>query len=268
MKLVTVATQSKAYFPWLSLSCKQFEVPLNILGWGEKWQGFNWRNKLMLDYLDGLKEDEVVCFIDAYDVILMRDFADFERLFWEVSKKVNCEFIVSVEIIKSLRAKVGSYYFGKCNGDNLNAGCYVGTARKIKEVLANIWGKNSDANADDQVLLSRYCRLHPSDVYIDKSGLFFKTIVKPFCNLIPGKDVTSDDLEGRGCFILHANFFTRLDEVLVFLGYPYDDNDKRTISIYILQEALRKWWWLYLVESIFYGFVVFFSVRWLLRRMR
>lgn len=73
MKLVTVATHSERYFPYLELSAKRNGHDLVVLGWGEKWQGFAWKFMLMLEYLKTLKPDEIVCFVDAYDVVILED---------------------------------------------------------------------------------------------------------------------------------------------------------------------------------------------------
>ncbi len=261
MKLVTVATKSDAYFPWLLLSCERNNISLNVLGWGEKWQGFNWRNKLVLQFVADLSDDEIVCFIDAFDVIVLRDFENFDKQFWAVSKKVGSEFIVSAEIIKSFRAKIGSYYFGKCNGYNINAGSYVGTVRKIKEILGQIRTLNPKNDADDQVLLSKYCRQYPTNIYIDSNGIFFKSIVKPLCNIQPYFDLEQDDLVGNGCYILHANYFTRLDKILEFQGYPFHNNDKRAITNYILHTTVRKWWWVFALEIVFYITAIYIIIR-------
>ena len=49
VKLVTVATHSESYFPWLKESCVRYNTNLEILGWGEKWQGYH-RGWKVLDY--------------------------------------------------------------------------------------------------------------------------------------------------------------------------------------------------------------------------
>lgn len=51
LHIVTVATESKYYFPYLVESCKKYGKELEVLGYGEKWKGFNWRFKLMIEYL-------------------------------------------------------------------------------------------------------------------------------------------------------------------------------------------------------------------------
>ena len=48
MKLITVATHNDGYFKWLKESCKRYNYDLVILGYNEKWKGFNWRLELMI----------------------------------------------------------------------------------------------------------------------------------------------------------------------------------------------------------------------------
>ena len=50
MKFVTVATHNDGYLKWLKESCKRYSANLVILGFGEKWQGYNWKFiKIALD---------------------------------------------------------------------------------------------------------------------------------------------------------------------------------------------------------------------------
>jgi len=51
LHIVTVATESKYYFPYLVESCKKHGKSLEVLGKGETWKGFNWRYKKMMIYL-------------------------------------------------------------------------------------------------------------------------------------------------------------------------------------------------------------------------
>ena len=86
VRLVTVATHSQFYFPWLLESCKRYNTKIEVLGWGEKWKGFTWRFSLMIEYLKSLDPEEIVCFIDAYDVILLRPLEDIVSYFNDIIK--------------------------------------------------------------------------------------------------------------------------------------------------------------------------------------
>ena len=62
VRLVNVATHSESYFPWLQESCKRYNTNLEILGWGEKWQGYSWKFTLMLNYLKKNKSRRISVF--------------------------------------------------------------------------------------------------------------------------------------------------------------------------------------------------------------
>ena len=100
LHIVTVVTESKYYFPYLSKSCKRHGKQLKILGYGEKWKGFNWRFKLMIEYLETLKDDDIVCFIDGYDVLCTRNLNELKSVFLKLHKEKKCKIIVGYDNIK------------------------------------------------------------------------------------------------------------------------------------------------------------------------
>jgi uncharacterized LabA/DUF88 family protein len=73
LHLVTVATHKDGYFDYLVESCKRNGKDVKVLGYEEKWQGFNWRFTLILDYLKKLNKNDIVCVIDGYDVLCTRN---------------------------------------------------------------------------------------------------------------------------------------------------------------------------------------------------
>ena len=46
--IITIATNSELYFPYLVDSCKKNGIPLTVLGYGEKWTGFTFRFDKMI----------------------------------------------------------------------------------------------------------------------------------------------------------------------------------------------------------------------------
>ena len=51
MRILSVATHDERMYDIFKESCKRNKIHLDILGWGEKWQGFAWRWDLILDHL-------------------------------------------------------------------------------------------------------------------------------------------------------------------------------------------------------------------------
>jgi len=44
---------------------------LHILGYDEKWKGFTWKYKLMKEFIQNLSDDEILVFMDGYDVLFI-----------------------------------------------------------------------------------------------------------------------------------------------------------------------------------------------------
>ena len=99
LHIVTVATESKFYLPYLVESCKKNGKELEILGFGEKWQGFTWRFKLMIDYLENININDIVCFIDGYDVICTRNLNELKENFIKLKNETNSKIIVGYDQI-------------------------------------------------------------------------------------------------------------------------------------------------------------------------
>ena len=94
LHIVTFATESKYYFPYLQESCRRNGKELEVLGYGEKWEGFNWRYIKMIEYLKGLPEDDIVCFVDGYDVICTRNLHELIPVFLKIKEKEGCKMVV------------------------------------------------------------------------------------------------------------------------------------------------------------------------------
>lgn len=169
VKLVTVATQSERYFPILVESCKKYGADLVVLGWGQPWEGFLMRFRLMMEYLDTLDDDDIVCFIDAYDVVLLTPLDILENRFRSIGAKIA----VAVEK-KSER----EYFYGSCQNKSINAGTYIGYVSSLKDMLKDICISHNceDSKLDDQKILTSYCR--KNNVYIDVNKLLFQVYKK------------------------------------------------------------------------------------------
>ena len=87
--IITIATNSELYFPYLVDSCKKNGIPLTVLGYGEKWTGFTFRFDKMIQYLKKLDPNDIVCFIDGYDVICVRNLHEMTDVFLQLKKKNN-----------------------------------------------------------------------------------------------------------------------------------------------------------------------------------
>ena len=138
MHIVTVATKNEGYFNVLVESCRRNGGNLEVLGWNTEWKGFLYRIKLMNDYLQKLNDEEIVCFIDAYDVVILQPFSKIETLFRKSGKKILLSRDVNTNIITDSWL---SFYYGKCKSYSINAGTYIGYVKYLKKMYNEIMKK-------------------------------------------------------------------------------------------------------------------------------
>jgi hypothetical protein len=197
---VCVATESKLYFPYL----KQLVPDLVVLGMNKKWKGFIMKYELLIKYLKTLNDNDIVCFIDAYDVLPTKNITHLEKQFVKFSNKhPKIKMIVGGGVIKGKIQKI-------CNDiifDNsiINSGTYIGYAKNILHVLLEIM-KQPKIN-DDQIELIKYTKNNPNDIFIDIDNNFFLTKSTPLqqVNL-------EDNIE---CSFIHANGNGLLEDFLL-----------------------------------------------------
>lgn len=238
LHIVTVATHSQYYFPYLVESCKRNGKELTVLGYGEKWKGFNWRFKLVLDYLNKLNGNDIVCFVDGYDVICTRNLNKLSDNFLKLKNKYNCKIVVGEhKLIVNNRLKyvfnlLLNYYFGKCKNRLLNAGTYIGQVNDMLEILDKIYKLYPINNADDQRLLTKYCKLNPNNIYIDTENELFLTLELSYQEIDQHLDFKDNKVyyQNNAPFFIHGVGRTYLDNIIIKMNYPYQD--KINIQIY------------------------------------
>jgi hypothetical protein len=251
MRLVTVATHSERFMPWLTESCKRFATPLTVLGWGETWQGFGHKLQLVQTFLQSLDAQEVVCFIDAYDVILLRELASFEQLFMQMHHVSGTELWIGTitflmpQIMQWLCRAGSRYYFGQLWGHNINSGVYVGFAGSLARLLAN--GK-AHGNTDDQVLFTHQLQcINAPKTFIDTSSLLaLNCMTAPWTNItkIPGLHIRDQALIYFGIqpFFLHGPGSLDLSPLLLLLGYEVSISDQKHFRHLHWQFTWQRQW--------------------------
>ena len=228
LHIVTVATQSEYYFPYLIDSCERNGVTLEVLGLGEEWQGFNWRYTKMIEYLKSLPKNDIVCFVDGYDVICCRDLKEMPNVFYELKNKHKCKVIFGEDKTKSLMMDLNSLYFGKCDGQKLNAGTYIGLAGDLLVIVTNIYKLDARNDADDQVLVTEYCNKNPNEIYCDTKNQLFLSLLDPLSELDRHVEINNQTklltYNSNAPFFMHAPGYGYLDNVIRKLGYSIEEN--------------------------------------------
>ena len=232
IKIITVATKSDYYLPYLKESIERNGGELVILGYGEEWKGFNWRFLLIINYLKTLSKNDIICVVDGYDVICCRNLKNLHKNFLKIKEKYGCKIIVGEDKmdmgnIMNCIARNFIYIFfgGTCKKRFLNAGTYIGYVKDILQITNNIYSLTNSNTSDDQILMKKYCREHPNDFYIDIQTEIFLTMNKPYKNIdhlveIKNNKVYYNDSEP---FFIHASGGTFLDNILLKLNYTIDN---------------------------------------------
>jgi len=227
--IITVATYDYGYLPYLKYSCKKYSYDLIVLGYGEKWKGFNWRYRLVLDFLNSLNNDDIICFVDGFDVICTRNLYELPNVFNNLKNKYNVKIIISEQkFFNNIYSFFHSIYFGKCNNKCINAGTYIGNVYDIKKILIEIYNLNPNDNADDQILLTKYCKYNKHNVYIDIDNEIFLSLEYKY-NEIDNSLIFYKDYviyNNNSPFFIHGPGETFLDNIIIKLDYNYDYSNK------------------------------------------
>lgn len=259
LHIVTVATESKYYFPYLQDTCKKNGENLIVLGYGEKWKGFNWRFKLIREYIKNINKDDIVCCIDGYDVICTRNLSSLINDFNNIIKREKCKLIVGNDILKysSIMNKIiVPLKFGKHKNTSLNAGTYIAKAVDLFNILTKILDINADDKADDQILLTKYANMYDGDVYIDINNEIFLTLDVPFKEIDDKLTFNNQSIMYNNTkpYFLHGPGCTYLDNSLKKMGYPLDTSIKTQLS------RNNYWFMLYSIYGDLLFFIILFSV--------
>lgn len=215
--IVTVATEIKYYMKYLIQTVKNNGNELIILGLGEKWQGFNWRNKLILNYISKLDDDDILCFIDGYDVLCVKNLNTLIDKFEFIKNREQCKIIVGHENILSINNKIGNFLLFN---SSINAGTYICKIKDLKVILTSILKINKLDNSDDQVLLIKYSMNNPKHVYSDINSELFLTLIDS-CNQIDLSNIIIDNkiiYNDNQPYFVHGASNTCMDDLVIKMG--------------------------------------------------
>jgi hypothetical protein len=171
---VCVATECKLYLPYL----KNLIPDLVILGENKKWKGVITKYKLFSKYLETINDNNIVVFLDAYDVLPTKNITKLEKQFIDFSiKNPDVKMIVGYDKVNNfLHDQIEVLMFGTVDGIRLNSGQYIGYVKNVKHVINKILkniNKNNIKNPDDQIELTNYANKYKNDIYIDVKYNFF-----------------------------------------------------------------------------------------------
>lgn len=170
---VTYATHPQGMFN--ELINNPHGVKIDVLGWGEKWNGFMDKYIGMGKYLETIPPDDYVVFLDGFDTRVNRSPTDIISIF----NSYGCQILASreAEIITKFNNLTKEYNrrrFGSCGDHTANSGMWmakVSDARTFIKESVDDWGGES---ADDQVAMNNVCRkMHKGFICIEDRRLIF-----------------------------------------------------------------------------------------------
>lgn len=236
MKIVTFATRSDGYFPYLLQSARRYKNRIVVLGWNEEWKGFGSKVLALKKYIQTVPDDEVVVFVDAYDVVFLRNLDSLEKEYISFTKQHGKRIVISAS--RSTFDFIYNIRFGKCKGQNLNSGTFIGYAGVIRRMLHEICsavGDCQDRHVDDQQLFSSYCRQNEDIFSFDTEFDWFLIwgLLEDW-DIAPSVTFQDETLyyEGKTPYVLHCPGNKDMSDILTKLGYRVPGGNQRTIIDY------------------------------------
>jgi hypothetical protein len=274
MKVVTVATNADRYFNSLVDSAKKNNIELIVLGFGQKWQGFVWKFILMIDYLKNADPNEIILFIDAYDVIFIQDGKNIENKFLEIKKRADFKILFGIDQIPS--NYIHKYMYNKVfnstkNPNRINTGVYMGYAKDIYDILYNIHINNTTKETDDQILIIKEASKNPDKFYFDTKH---EIVINLLGDIFTGNvDLKKDNIEivynnnkpylkdnkyNTTPMILHAPGNGNIDDIIIKFNYKL--TTKYNISKILYYKSLLKNFGKYFIPELTLISIILFII--------
>lgn len=164
VEIVTYANKSQGMFE--DLVNNQFGVPVTVLGWKTKWNGFSDKYKAMSKHLEGKSDDDIVIFLDGFDTKINKNPREVVELF----KECDCKVLVSKD--PEVPGKPLTHLiFGKCGEKSTaNSGLYMGYSKELKSIIDEALAEKCE---DDQTNLNTVCQ-KSNFVKVDEEEKIFK----------------------------------------------------------------------------------------------
>jgi hypothetical protein len=162
LEIVTYANKSQGMFE--ELVNNEFGVPVTVLGWGTKWNGFSDKYKAMTKHLETKNDNDIVIFLDGFDTKINKNPHEVAELF----KECDCKVLVSRDPDPFYAAPL---VFGKCGEKSTaNSGLYMGYAKELKSVIDEALAEKCE---DDQTNINTVCQ-KSEFVKVDEEEKIFK----------------------------------------------------------------------------------------------
>ena len=167
--VVTAANKSEGYYDILKESCIRNRCELTTLGFGEKWGGYVWKYKKMREYLKTIKPNDIVIFVDGFDVIMTEDIDTVMKKYKKFEKDIVISIAYESDYSKHIAKRL--YKLVEYNGNeySVNTGLYMGKCETLLKMYDLIDQNHGFKNYnEDQLLMS---------VFLNNSKKFMKKYI-------------------------------------------------------------------------------------------
>jgi hypothetical protein len=206
VRVFTVATES-AKADDLIRSCDNFDIHLEMLGVGEKWQGGDMASgpggghkvHYLRSRMRNVDDNDIVLFVDGYDVVINDTLEEIVARY----KQFGAEVVFGAEPICWPDESIAEQ-FPQVHTRNrfLNSGMFIGRAKTIKEMLKKEIGKNDD----DQLYYQNHFLSNKFKIKLDVENYIFQCVSATSGSLSISKNNQIYNSE-TGCYscVLHGN---------------------------------------------------------------
>ena len=151
--VLTFATHAEGNFN--NMINNNYGIKIKVLGWGKKWTGFKMKYIYVYDYIKNLKDNDIIIFLDGFDVYINGYLDDALKIF----KKNNYKVLFSLNSKYNLFI---DYSMNKIHNKNknkyiANVGLYMGYIKYLKVFLnESLNFKCNDDQRNMNILRNKY----------------------------------------------------------------------------------------------------------------
>jgi hypothetical protein len=171
IQIVSFVNKNNTGFINFKNSFNKFEGwELNIIGKNIQWKGWITRMTQYRDYAKNSDPNELLVFLDAFDVVCIKNSNDFKKKFEQMNRKYifGCEDICN--IIATCKRPKKWQKINNIYDFFVNGGCVIARAKDI--IYLWDWCIKNKHIDDDQIALGYFMDEHPYDVMLDTKNIF------------------------------------------------------------------------------------------------
>ncbi len=178
LHICTVASQETKGLMQLKDSCRRYNVSVDILGFGMPYRGNCEKLLHVQQYLETLPDNDVVLFVDGYDVLFQSTSENILNLFLEM----NVPFVISVEKYCWPDSHLApDYPKSPTSFKYINSGSYIGYVGHMKQIFSEL--EILRLYGSDQGVFTRHFFKAPEKYTFD----YYCKLFLPLAGVIPGE---------------------------------------------------------------------------------